>query len=195
MSRRKKTAPTAEALLQMKSLAGTYGRGGAVIAAAWVDDALEEYLRRFLSRDPQMANYLLQPEGALGTFGVRIKLAYALGMISDEVRRDLDVIRLVRNDFAHLRDASGFENPSVIQRCRSLRAYRCYASSVRNAGRTPRQRFMVSALLLAAAIIDVTDAVSPTSAPDEKLVDGAVRKLAAMPAFRSVIQPYRAAYP
>jgi hypothetical protein len=131
MSRGKKTPPTAEALLEMRSLAGTYGRGGAVIAAAWVDDALEEYLRRFLSRDPKLANSLLQPEGALGTFGVRIKLAYALGMISEEVRRDLDVIRLVRNDFAHLRDASGFENPSVIQRCRGLYAFRCYASAGR----------------------------------------------------------------
>jgi len=175
----------------MRTLAGTYGRGGAVIAAAWVDDALEEYLRCFLSRDPKIANNLLQPEGALGTFGVRIKLAYALGMISDEVRRDLDAIRLVRNDFAHLRDASGFDNPQVVQRCRGLHAYRCYASSVRNPSRTPRQRYMISALLLAAAIVDVTDGVSETSRPDEKLLNDAVHKIAAMPAFRSLVQPYR----
>jgi hypothetical protein len=114
-------------------------------------------------------------------------------MISEEVRRDLDVIRLVRNDFAHLRDASGFENPSVIQRCRGLYAFRCYASAGRNVGRTPRQRYMVSALLLAAAIVDVAAGVAPTSAPDEKLIDAAIWKIAAMPEFRSLVQPYRSA--
>jgi hypothetical protein len=43
-------------------------RGCAVIAAAWVDDALEQYLRAFLRPDQKTADEILQAEGPLGSF-------------------------------------------------------------------------------------------------------------------------------
>lgn len=189
MGKPKKVAPTIAALLNMKTLAGTYGRGGAIIAAAWVDDALEEYLRSALARDAKVATALLQPDGPLGTFGVRIKIAYALGLFSDSVRRDLDIIRLVRNDLAHLRAGGGFDQPAVVQRCRQLQAYRHYASSVRNPGRSARQRFVISALLLAAAFIQVTF-VNSGPYRDENLVEEALSKIAESQSFRGLIQPW-----
>jgi hypothetical protein len=44
---------------------------------------------------------LFEREGALSTFYVNIHLAFALKLISETVRDDLDVIRRVRNAFAH----------------------------------------------------------------------------------------------
>ena len=97
-------------------------RGSALIAAAWVDDALEVYLRAFLRPDKKTADAMLQPEGPLGSFAARIKIAYLLGIIEPTAHKDLEIIRGIRNDFAHVRQHIKFTDQSIKDRCKCLHA-------------------------------------------------------------------------
>ncbi len=47
-------------------------------------------------------------------------MAYYLGLISPACRRDLDIIRKIRNDFAHKLEIDSFGVESIRNRCREL---------------------------------------------------------------------------
>jgi Mannitol repressor len=52
--------------------------------------------------------------GPLSTFSAKIKLAYALGIVSAETRLQIERVREVRNHFAHHKDKVSFKHPSVM---------------------------------------------------------------------------------
>jgi hypothetical protein len=60
---------------------------------------------------------LFEFEGALGTFSSKIVVAYALRLIGPVTRADLDLIRFLRNEFAHSRIPFGFTTPEVRAVC------------------------------------------------------------------------------
>jgi hypothetical protein len=147
-------------------------RGTALIAIAWVDDALETCLRAFFrDQNPQLrqvrkrvnhekairfenggsgdrhrriVDALLQPDGPLGSFASRIKLAYLLGIITVSLYSDLEIMRKIRNSFAHGRQTVRFSDQSIRDRCKSLAGGQAFQ---RGAGpiRSPRQKFLISA--------------------------------------------------
>ena len=53
-------------------------------------------------------------------FSSRIKLALYLGKISKTERRDLDLIRKIRNEFAHNAAAIDFDLPKINSQCSEL---------------------------------------------------------------------------
>jgi len=55
--------------------------------------------------------------GPLSTFSAKIKLAYALGIVSAETRLQIERVREVRNHFAHHKDKVSFKHPSVMSVC------------------------------------------------------------------------------
>jgi hypothetical protein len=56
----------------------------------------------------------------LGSFSVRIDMAYILGLIGPQARRDLHLIRKIRNDFGHNIDPVTFDHEPIANRCREL---------------------------------------------------------------------------
>jgi DNA-binding MltR family transcriptional regulator len=76
-------------------------RGTALVATAWLDDALEVRIRAAFRPDKGTADDVFRPDGPLGSFAARIKIAYLLDLIEPFARKDLDCIRRIRNDFAH----------------------------------------------------------------------------------------------
>jgi len=95
-------------------------RGCALVATAWIDDTLTELVRSRFVDDRAAANELLDGDTPLATFSAKIKLLYCMGVICKEVRHDLDIIRSIRNLFAHDRGRLGFDTPAIKDRCRSL---------------------------------------------------------------------------
>ena len=95
-------------------------RACAVLGAALLDAKLEDLFReRFLAYQDE----LLGNSGPLGSFSSRIRLACALAWISEDARHDLDVIRDIRNTFAHSFDHElSFIDQSVAARCSNLRS-------------------------------------------------------------------------
>ena len=75
-------------------------RGAAVLAAGFVDNLLESFLRALVVSS-KLADQLFGSFGPLGGFGQRIAVAYAFGFLPLGQHRDLDLIRRIRNYFAH----------------------------------------------------------------------------------------------
>ncbi len=149
MTNTRKASPDVESLRRaVARFTKQADRGTALVAAAWVDDALEARIRAALRPEKQIADGLLRSGGALGSFAIRIKLAYLLDLVEPAARKDLDSIRGIRNDFAHGRGDLRFTTPNIRDRCRSLHA----ASACRLGGwtlRSQKQKFIVTAYFLA----------------------------------------------
>ncbi len=93
-------------------------RACAVLGAALLDARLEILYKRRMRR---FQEDLLSNNGALGTFSARIRVARALAWISDDAYHDLDLIRKIRNEFAHNFDhALSFQDQSIASMCREL---------------------------------------------------------------------------
>ncbi len=95
-------------------------RGKVLISTGYLEQMLKEILSSFLLKDKVVDDLFEGGNAPLGTFSARLKLAFTLGLISEVEFRDIDLIRRIRNDFAHDMKAS-FENESVKNRCRQLK--------------------------------------------------------------------------
>jgi hypothetical protein len=71
--------------------------------------------------DKKVASEILGPDRPLGTFSARVDLAYLLGLIPRQARRDLHLIRRIRNAFAHTAQRLSFAETPMAARCRELR--------------------------------------------------------------------------
>jgi hypothetical protein len=105
-------------------------RGAAIIAAANLDSLLEEAIRHWLAVNDKTTEGLFQFPQALSSFGSKLQIAYAVGIIGKRAYADLDQIREIRNRFAHVpvteddndRIASiTFNTQDICDRCRALR--------------------------------------------------------------------------
>lgn len=78
-------------------------KGLALIGATVMKDALEHcFSRKFIhGLGTTCLDDIFNYEGPLGSFSNRIKIAYALGTFNSVVRDELEIIRDIRNAFAH----------------------------------------------------------------------------------------------
>jgi DNA-binding MltR family transcriptional regulator len=109
-----------EVFLLRGSLSGESDRGCALMAAAFLDGQLEKLLRQTFVASERIADDLLGPSKPIGTFSSRIDLAFMLGFLSEQQRRDLHLIRKIRNDFGHNPSPITFDHPPIANRCREL---------------------------------------------------------------------------
>src|SRR5262245_16842734 len=103
----KRTYPTDEQLLAFaNALYAESDRGAILIGTAYLDNDLEALLREKFCKEaesrPDDLDWLLKnPIAPLKSFAVRIRVARALGLITEWERQALDELRELRNDFAH----------------------------------------------------------------------------------------------
>ena len=90
-------------------------------------ESLNEGLRDLLrgrAVTGKSADDLFKERGPLAAFAARLDAAHAFGLITDSERRDLDLIRQIRNAFAHVSLGSladiSFDQPAVRVRCLQL---------------------------------------------------------------------------
>ena len=122
-------------------------RGCALVAAAYLENEITVLLKRFLVKQSKKAAIeLFDFNGPIGTFSSKIKLSFALGLISKELQSSLDVIRKIRNDFAHLHEPLDFSIDTITQKINSLLPS-CDISVT-----APREKFLKKALAMVAAI-------------------------------------------
>ena len=105
-------------------LHGESDRGAVLIAAALLDAQLESLFRRRLKHHQDR---LLGIDGSLATFANRTRLARALEWIDVETEHDLDIVRNIRNRFAHSFEQDlTFENDEIQGWCTSLHLIQAY---------------------------------------------------------------------
>jgi len=135
-------------------------RGCALAAAAFLDERLRQLL--CASFVPDCVEELLEGATApLGTFSARILAAQALGLLPPKAARDLNLIRKIRNEFAHNLACGSFEVPEVTSRCREL--YYCFSNPQR-----PRSRFTNATTGILAIIDFKTTFATPPVPPHDR---------------------------
>jgi len=92
-------------------------RGLALVAAEFFDLTLERLLlARFASsfkKQPKLIKPLFEGFGPLSTFSSKISVSYAIDLLQNWMASDLDLIRRIRNEFAHSLEAKTFRDPTV----------------------------------------------------------------------------------
>nr|WP_245341640.1 MULTISPECIES: transcriptional regulator [unclassified Rhizobium] len=94
-------------------------RGAALAAAAMLDDQLGKVIEAFLIPNKGSQALLSGFNAPLGSFSARIAAAFGLGLISEAEYRECELIRKVRNEFAHQIRVS-FATEKVVVLCAQL---------------------------------------------------------------------------
>lgn len=93
----------------------------AIITAVQIDDALETaLLRKMTILEDEVDEVFVGDSGPLSTFSAKIKMAYALGIIGRDTRRDLVIVKNIRNAFAHARRPVRFTTEEITVACAQL---------------------------------------------------------------------------
>lgn len=101
-------------------LHGLDERGLVLSLAAFAEEALGDLIKAFLIAVPA-ADALLEGFNApLGTFSARIKMAFALGLITREQFEDLERLRKIRNEFSHNWEQISFGDPKILTHINAL---------------------------------------------------------------------------
>ena len=84
-------------------------RGAAIVAAAVLEDLLALVIqRRLIELSSKRTEALFGKMAPLSTFSAKIEMGFALGLYGEDGRAYLDLIRDVRNKFAHKFDPLTF---------------------------------------------------------------------------------------
>ena len=122
-------------------------RGCALMAAEYLSDQLAELLKAHFVDDAKVCDSVFEgANGVLGTFSSRIDFVYLLGYVGAVARRELHLIRRIRNEFAHEYKPLAFTAQAVESRCRELRAYTLIPDT------SPRANFVRTTMGLLAVI-------------------------------------------
>jgi hypothetical protein len=96
-------------------------RGAALLLATHLEDALQFALISRLKIDDKRFTDIFGYDAPMGTFDRKVRVAHAIGMITDGTRLTLDVIRRVGNAFAHSLIPISFNTPQVANACALLK--------------------------------------------------------------------------
>lgn len=136
----------------IKELDQESDRALAVLMAAYLDVLLGDLLISRMAVPPAEAVKLLMggETAPLSSFSSKIRMAYCLGVLSEDERADLELIRKIRNKFAHDLAGLSFETQPIVDHCRHLRGVPSSEMS------SAKQRFSVTAFRLIVAISSKT---------------------------------------
>jgi hypothetical protein len=96
-------------------------RSAAIIASSMVELCLEKSITEALPRGNKVLNELIGRDGALNSFYSKNYLGYALSLYGDEILKELEAIRRIRNAFAHAARPIKFSMPMIGNECAKLR--------------------------------------------------------------------------
>jgi DNA-binding MltR family transcriptional regulator len=102
---------------------GASDRALGIIAASLVEIHLTKLIKKaFISEAKVRGKETVQEtmfhsSGPLGAFSSKIRMAYLMGLISNEFYKDLQILREIRNRFAHNTEIGSFDVPEISDRC------------------------------------------------------------------------------
>lgn len=162
---------TEDAVRLVSDLQRETDRGAALLAAAFLDDVLEVFLRAAFVDDPEAVNKLMSPGRPLESFGVRAHLAYCIGLLGPDIYHDINLLREIRNDFAH-RQPSQFGHDEIHTKCHNLQ---CINVIDPDHNCEARERFIVSVVLIANHLMVAAGAQSHAKAGPSYAANGVLR--------------------
>jgi hypothetical protein len=152
-------------VLQSRHVASDYPV--AIMGAAIVERALETaILASFVPLTPDQHKRLFSfpANGPLADFDARIRVARALGLLGPKIESDLDIIRNVRNAFAHCPSLLGFDQDEIVEACRHLKVIKGVATAEMAAARnTSKGRYISACLEISGRLRKAVEASQPIS--------------------------------
>jgi hypothetical protein len=118
--------------LERELYASGNDRTTAVMLGSFVETNLQRLLASVMrdDLDSKDRKQLFEYEGAVSSFSSKIVVAYALKLIGSTTRSDLDLIRFLRNTFAHSRIHFDFDTPEVRAVCDQLKIVELPGSTI-----------------------------------------------------------------
>ena len=114
-----------KALAFFRSCREESDRATPVLIFSYIENAIKQLFSAELSPDtPGGVASLFGQSGPLATTNARIRMLAALGWIFHETAKNLDVLRRVRNQFAHDPPQSGFLDERVKALLENVHAYK-----------------------------------------------------------------------
>ncbi|MCU4177864.1 MltR family transcriptional regulator [Carboxylicivirga sp. N1Y90] len=96
-------------------------RGAAIFATSLFDAAIKNILISFFVSNPNSTDELFDgPNAPLSSLSSKIIMCYRLGILSDRFVRDLNLIRKIRNEFAHNIQGCDFSHTGILSRIQEL---------------------------------------------------------------------------
>lgn len=100
-------------ILQREGMSDAPDRVVAIIFGVVIETRLSDSIKVTLREDKKLFDKLFGQNGSISAPGVKLQLAYMLGIIDETARRDLEQIIKIRNQFAHVIDVQSFDDPPV----------------------------------------------------------------------------------
>jgi len=126
------------------------------LAATSIEDCLELKildLMPVLKTDEQMRKKLFENDGAVSSFSRKNEMAYALGIISQKTRKEIDLIREIRNACAHSRKPLSMERLELLEASKAV--IRDMLDHIKDHNpKTIRMAFIVKCGFIAQTVID-----------------------------------------
>lgn len=106
-----------------RQMATESDRGCAIIGCSLLEEHLGKILRAKMARcaDGKQVEALFEGYGPLSTFSAKIAVCHAFGFIDDKLRHDLDIVRRIRNKFAHEYGKREFFDNDTFQQLSGIR--------------------------------------------------------------------------
>jgi hypothetical protein len=101
-----------------KEFYGESDRACGILQASWVELIVERSLQSRLRQEG--ISKIFDLNGPLGTFSNKIIMAFGMGIFGAKTRHDLDLIRHIRNGFAHCQRPLRFNTPEIKGMCDHL---------------------------------------------------------------------------
>jgi hypothetical protein len=102
----------------------TDDRAAAILAATFVETSLIGPIAIITGNEAEIEKHFWKRRGRWSNFDSRIKEATNLGIVGPQTTSNLDIIRLVRNAFAHSLSEIEFTTPEVERACSVLKLIR-----------------------------------------------------------------------
>ena len=151
-------------------------RGAAIFATSLFDESLRTLLSTFLVSNSTSKDEIFEgPNAPMATLSSKITMAHRLGLITDKFARDLNLIRKIRNEFAHNIQGCDFGHSSIQSRIQELdKSSETIAKlNVMNGDnedfdRNPRRTFLMTCSWMLTSIHNKIDKLEPLSAPSKE---------------------------
>lgn len=109
-----------ELLAFLISLGSEGERSAVVLGAERINVAVEMLLKSFLLPSPNKDDRLFTTDGAVSTFSRKVELAHRLCLMDSSFKQALDLIRKLRNEFAHATEVESLEQQNHADKVRAL---------------------------------------------------------------------------
>jgi DNA-binding MltR family transcriptional regulator len=113
-------------------------RAAAILGATYVESIVEDLLRSSLVDHPDV-DAMFRGIGPFSSFSAKTAMLFAMGKINEASRSDLDLIRKIRNEFAHTLAESDFQQTKIAAWCVELTG--AWAGEFAEPGQRARAQF------------------------------------------------------